>query len=98
MVSFFIYWEDLACTWHLRRSNSGTNIGFAVDPDDEITLAYRALDPAWIDPVLGDPRQLHVVSFRNPGAAYVRLDYTAVNWAGANHYLKVVGYWNQTIR
>jgi hypothetical protein len=80
----------LALNWHLQRAN----YLLGILPDD-FTVAYRALDPAWIDPVLGVARTEHVVAFMNPGTAFVRIYYENANWAGAAHYLYVVSYFDR---
>lgn len=96
LASFHIYWRDVAITWYLWRSNSNSFAALS-PPWDDITAAYRALDPAWVDPALGDPWSTHFVSFYNVGARYVRLGYSASNWTGADKRLYVVLYKDQQI-
>src|SRR3972149_895429 len=62
--SLHIYWQDVAVTWFLWRSDIPATAVVA-PPWDDITLWYRAIDPLWVDPVLGDPLSEHIVSFIN---------------------------------
>lgn len=83
-VSVQIEWRDVAATFRIDRSNSYQN-----PVPDDITIWYRTIDVAWVDPVLGDPLTEHVVSINNLGARFFRIGFTAANWAGANHYMRI---------
>lgn len=88
-VSFHIYWQDVGLTFYLWRGNY---FQFPVEtspPWDDITIAYRAIDVAWVDPVVGDPLSEHVVSFDNVGSHYVVIGYTAGNWAGVAPFIQI---------
>jgi hypothetical protein len=56
----------------------------------EFTVQYRVVDPLWVDPVLADPAQCHIVAMQNIGTRYMSIGYSAANWAGAAHELTVV--------
>ena len=90
-ASVLITWEDVTVTFYLWRTND-----WAVTPAagtyEDFTAAYRVLDPAWVDPLLGDARQGHIVRFQALGANYYRIGYTGGNWTGGSAYLRLVAW------
>lgn len=88
-VSYHIYWRDVAITFYLRQTNFYPFI-FAMStvPYDDFTVAYRVIDPAWVDPVVGDPYTSHIVSFQNQEGKYVTIGYSA-RVLGAAPVLKI---------
>lgn len=80
-VSIHIVWVDVTITWYLWRSNF-LGITATAPPWDDITAGYRAIDPAWVDPVVGDALSEHIVSIVNLGAKYLRIGYSASDWTG----------------
>lgn len=94
LASFLIITADVALTWDLSRTNFDSSVA---NNWESFIAAYRILDPLFIDPILGGARAVHHVSFRNPGAAFVKLSYTAANWTGPNRLLQVVAYWDANI-
>lgn len=88
ICSFHIWWEDVTLTFYLYKDSfGGTAIGNP--PNIDFTADYRLIDPAWVDPLLGDVEQSHIVAFKNVGAQYVKIGYSASNWTGANRLLKI---------
>lgn len=97
-ASFHIYWQDVGLTFYLWSGNASQQ-GVTSPPWHDDTAAYRALDPLWVDPVVGDPASEHLVRFINLGARYVILGYTAGNWGGVvNPFLQIVFFRTRVIK
>lgn len=93
-ASFHIVWQDVALTFYLWCAN-GQFLNPTSPPWHDSTAEYRALDPGWVDPVVGDPLSEHVVRFINIGARYVRLGFTGGDWTGVvNPFLQIL-FWRQ---
>lgn len=94
-LSFDIRWEDVGITFFLAFSNDATLLG-ATNPPlayHNWTAAYRAIDPAWVDPVIGDPAWSgHLVNIVNAPARYGVLGYSASNWGGVSPVLRIIAY------
>jgi hypothetical protein len=88
VCSFHIWWQDVAITWYLWTSNFIFS-PFTSPPWIDMTASYRATDPAWVDPVVGDPLKAHIVAFRNIPGKYVVLGFTGGGWGGAAPLLRV---------
>lgn len=92
-TSFHIRWTDVSITWYLRRSH--WNHSVAVGDYDDITAWYRLIDPAWVDPLKGDPLSQHIVAFQNVGAPYIQIGFSASDWTGGSRYLRLA-FWRDT--
>lgn len=71
-----IHWQDCALTFFLWAASSPF-LPATSPPWHDFTAEYRVIDPGWIDPVLGDPRQEWPVRAINLGFRYVRIGWTA---------------------
>jgi hypothetical protein len=91
LASFHIVWRDVGLTFYLWRANS-IGVLNSAPPWDDWTVDYRALDPAWVDPVIGDPLSEHIVAAYNIGARYVRIGWSASDWSGPNRLLQIILY------
>lgn len=86
--TFFITWADCSITFQLLASS---HFSFGAPPDShDWTAEYRAIDPGWIDPVLGDPSSSYPVRWKNLGLRYVKIGWTASNWTGGARYLRIM--------
>ena len=83
-----IYWRDCTITFYLWAATHFL-VPNTSPPYHDWTAEYRAIDPAWVDPVLGDPYTEHPVRWINLGFRYIRIGWSASNWTGANKYLKI---------
>ncbi len=93
-ASFHIHWQDVGLTFYLWCGNSHES-GITSPPWHDDTARYRLGDPAWVDPVVGDPLSEHLVRFANIGARYVVLGFTAGDWTGiVNPFLQIM-FWRQ---
>lgn len=81
-ISFHFWWTDVSITWYLWQSNVITLGPRSSPPWDDITATVRAIDPAWVDPVIGDPLSSHVLGIINWSGRYLLLGWSAANWAG----------------
>lgn len=95
-TSFHIYWQDVAVTFYMWCSNAQIWPGALTSPPwHDQTAEYRALDPGWVDPVVGDPLSEHIVRFINLGARYVILGFAGGDWTGVvNPFMQIV-FWRQ---
>lgn len=91
IMSFHIWWQDVAITWYLWTGNF-IFAPLTSPPWIDQTAAYRAFDPAWVDPVVGDPLSAHIVAFRNIPGKYVVLGFTGGGWGGVAPLLRVALY------
>lgn len=80
-VSFHFWWTDVSITWYLWTSNN-SDLPWLSPPWQDITVATRIVDPAWVDPVIGDPLSSHILGMVQWPGRYLLLGWSAANWAG----------------
>jgi hypothetical protein len=80
-----ITWRDVSLTFYLHGGDGSGGVSDRYD----WTADYRAFDPAWVDPVIGDARTSHYIRVKNLGFPFVYIGWSASNWLGANRYLAI---------
>ena len=91
--TFHIVWADCAMTFYLI----GNYVGTTPFPGYDWTADYRALDPAWVDPVLGDPATYYPVRWKNLGFRYVYIGWTGAAW-GVGGYTVILFHRDRYLR